>query len=332
MDTAISHISFPGLGIGEFSINKVAFTLFGHDVVWYGILITLGIVLACVYASCRAKNEGLTTDDVLDYAIYAVIFGVLGARIYYVASEFSRFKAATFGQTLYNIIAIWNGGLGIYGGIIAGILAIIVVSRFKKVHPLKALDMISPGVMIGQIIGRWGNFFNAEAFGYETTLPWRMGIRNIHYPETIFVHPTFLYESLWNLIGFLIINALYKKKKYHGQIFVMYITWYGLGRMLIEGLRSDSLMVFGLFRKSQVLAGICFLAGAIILIILELQKHGQKPILEKEAADTSKNDAIKIETKDTDESDAAEEKETEPETENADTENKEKDEKNGSDN
>ncbi len=263
----ITYISFPGLNINEFAVNNIAFTIFGKSIMWYGIIITLGIILGFYYTLYRAKNtEDIKTDDVLDYAIYLVIFGIIGARLYYVLTKFDNFRGASLKKTLRNIIAIWEGGLGIYGAIIAGFLALVAVSKIKKIKIGKALDMISPAVMIGQIVGRWGNFFNAEAHGGETSLPWRMGLRAPSESSTIYVHPTFLYESLWNLIGFILINIIYKKKKFDGQIFILYITWYGFGRMLIEQLRTDSLYV-GNFRISQIVGLLSFIFGIIFLSV-----------------------------------------------------------------
>ncbi len=272
----MNYISFPGLGIKEFPLNPVAFELFGRPVMWYGIIITFGMILAVLYVLYRAKhNEGIKQDDVFDYAIYAIFFGVLGARLYYVIMEFDSYKGDTLGETLKNMIAIWEGGLAIYGGIIAGAAVLLIVSLIKKIKPGKAFDMVAPAVMLGQLIGRWGNFCNAEAHGGETSLPWRMGIREEGSSATIFVHPTFLYESLWNLLGFILINLFYKKKKYDGQIFVMYITWYGFGRMLIEGLRTDSLYV-GDFRISQIIGFLCFFIGACFLTAMEIVRHLRK--------------------------------------------------------
>ena len=266
----MNYISFPGLGINEFPLKKIAFSLFGRDVAWYGIIITCGIILALLYVCYRAKkDEGIKIDDVFDYAIYLVFFGVLGARLYYVIMEFDSYKGETFGQTFMNVIAIWEGGLAIYGGIIAGAIALVCVSYYKRIKTAKAFDMVAPAVMIGQLIGRWGNFFNAEAHGGETALPWRMGIRSPEEATATFYHPTFLYESLWNLVGFILINLFYRKKRYDGQIFIMYITWYGFGRMLIEGLRTDSLYVGG-FRISQVIAFLCFFFGAAFLTAMEI--------------------------------------------------------------
>lgn len=269
------RVSFPGLGIGEFEINKIALHLFGDlSVRWYGIIITCAIIVGFLYAHYRSKHEGISTDDLLDYAIYTVIFSIIGARAYYVISEPERF------DSFYDVIAIWNGGIAIYGAIIAGALSIFVISKIKKIKPMKALDMVAPGVMIAQSIGRWGNFFNGEAHGGATELFCRMGLSEANsigiWSKTIYVHPTFLYESLWNLVGFIIINIFYKKKKFDGQVLLMYITWYGFGRMLIEGLRTDSLYfmknVFGeTIRVSQMIGALCFVVGMILLIVFGLK-------------------------------------------------------------
>lgn len=280
-----TYISFPGLGIDEFRVDNVAFTIFGHHIMWYGIIITVGIIAAFFYANYRAThNEKIKNDDVLDYAIYLVIFGIIGARLYYVFTKFDSFKADSLGATLYNIIAVWEGGLAIYGGIIAGFIALVIVSLVKKIQLGKALDMIAPGVMLGQLIGRWGNFCNAEAFGSETSLPWRMGLRDISEEAAVYVHPTFLYESLWNLLGFIIINIVYKRKKFDGQIFLMYISWYGFGRMFIEGLRTDSLYV-GDFRISQLVGFFCFFIGLALLTAMLIVTRLRKNEAVTEAAD-----------------------------------------------
>lgn len=264
-----SIISFPGLGIEGFSVNTVAFSLFGRNITWYGIIITLGIIVAVTIAFLRSKKEGVVADDILDLAIYCVIFGVIGARLYYVIMKRENFNS------FYDVIAIWNGGLAIYGGIIAGFITGFVITKIKKMNVRKLFDVGAPSVMIGQAIGRWGNFINAEAYGTETTLPWRMGIQNIYNPETIYVHPTFLYESLWNLIGFILINIFYNKKKFDGEVFLWYVSWYGFGRMFIEGLRTDSLYV-GSVRISQLVA-ILSCAVGVALIILMRYKNRDNP-------------------------------------------------------
>ncbi|MBE6563357.1 MAG: prolipoprotein diacylglyceryl transferase [Ruminococcaceae bacterium] len=252
-------------------MDAEAFNLFGISVMWYGVLIATGMVLAFIYALTRAKIENIKSDDIYDLGIFAIIFGVIGARLYYVIFEFKTFISYSIGATLRNIIDIRNGGLAIYGGILAGFLTVLVVSKIKKIRFSTLLDVVSPAVMIGQIIGRWGNFINVEAFGGETSLPWRMGILSSFdggesFYSEMFVHPTFLYESLWNLLGFILIHVFYKKKKFNGQVFLFYMTWYGFGRMLIEGLRTDSLML-GPVRVSQALAAATFILGAVLMII-----------------------------------------------------------------
>lgn len=272
----MNYISFPGLGIKEFPLNPEAFELFGRPVMWYGVIISFAMILAVLYVLYRAKrNENINTDHVFDLAIWAIPLGVIGARIYYVATKFEDYKAETPLETFKNCIAIWEGGIAIYGAIIGGALGLIIVCLMKKIKIAKVFDMVAPGVMIAQAIGRWGNFCNAEAHGGPTDLPWRMGIRSDEYPNTEFVHPTFLYESLWNVLGFVLINLFYKKKKYDGQILVLYLTWYGLGRMLIEGLRTDSLYV-GSFRISQVIGFLCFFIGFCFLSAMEVVRHLRK--------------------------------------------------------
>lgn len=280
------YVSFPGLGIGPFHMDRVAFSVFGLQVNWYGIIITCGMILAVLYALWHAGMEKVKSDDLIDLALALIIFGVIGARLYYVVMEFDSYLVTggsfweNVGQTLYNIIAVWNGGLAIYGGIIAGFITAIVVARKKRIHFLVIADIAGPAVMVGQIIGRWGNFVNVEAYGAATTLPWRMGILySIDGGQTFIssqcVHPTFLYESLWNLLGLILITLVYRKKKFHGQMFLMYITWYGFGRMLIEGLRTDSLYV-GSVRISQLVGFLSFVVGAILLMIGFMRASAQK--------------------------------------------------------
>ena len=268
-------ISFPGLGIGEFIVNKVAVKIGPLEIRWYGILIALGMVLAFLYAGYRAKQNGVILDDLLDMGLFAVVFGIVGARLYYVIMEFETYK------TFYDVIAIWNGGLAIYGGIIGGALAVFCVAKYKAKKgknisfPL-CTDMILPGVMIAQALGRWGNFCNGEAYGGivpegSPLYFLRMGllsentIRDFGTKELSYVHPTFLYESLWNVIGFVLINVFFKKKKFDGEVSLWYVTWYGFGRMLIEGLRTDSLYV-GPIRISQLIGFLCFVTGASLIV------------------------------------------------------------------
>ncbi len=259
-----SGIAFPGLGIGEFKIDRVAFTVFGREVAWYGIIIALGMVVAVAYVMYRTKEYvGITTDDVIDFTLFTIIFGVIGARLYYVITS-------DYDYTFLEVFEIWNGGLAIYGGIIGGGLAALAVCYVKKIRPQCFFDMLTPGVMIAQAIGRWGNFCNGEAFGSETSLPWGMKLSHI-YSDTYVaeigtVHPTFLYESLWNVLGFILLNVLYRKRKFDGQITLMYFAWYGFGRMFIEGLRTDSLYV-GPFRISQIVGLLSFIAATVCIIV-----------------------------------------------------------------
>ncbi|MBQ5893303.1 MAG: prolipoprotein diacylglyceryl transferase [Clostridia bacterium] len=285
----IVNISFPGLGIDEFSIRKIAFTLFGKlDVRWYGILITTGILLAVLYTVWRGKrNEKILSDDVIDVALVTVVLGVIGARLYYVLTD----SGNTY-ESFLDVIAIWQGGLGIYGGIIGGCLGIVLACRVKKLSWRKLLDMAAPGVMLAQAIGRFGNFCNGEAYGSligETTAftffgkehilsvgegslfhTLRMGLSPNMYSsvQTYYFHPTFLYESLWNLLGFALVNLFYKHKRMDGQVFLFYVSWYGFGRMFIEGLRTDSLLIPGTdLCISQCVGLLCFVAGLVLFVL-----------------------------------------------------------------
>ena len=273
-----------------FRFSPVAFTVFGKDVFWYGIIITVGIILAVLYAFMRAKQSGIKPDHMYDYSTFTIIFGIIGARTYYVLSELDSYNS------FMDAIAIWKGGLAIYGGVIGGICALIVTALVKKHKPLRILDCAAPATMIGQMIGRWGNYMNQEAFGCNTDLPWGMrsfvyaphdGVRmegTVEYlsshkallmqknPDLIidpqgYVHPTFLYESLWNLLGFILINIFYKKKKFDGAILFAYLGWYGLGRLFIEGLRTDSLYLGSTnIRLSQLVALICIVLSVFALV------------------------------------------------------------------
>lgn len=285
----INTLSFPGLGIGEFDVNEVAFTIFGREIAWYGIIVTLAIVSVCTVVYMKAVKAGISADDILDYFIFCIIFGIIGARLYYVIFDGLGSYIATGGgalqnirDTFVNIIAVWRGGLAIYGGIIGVIAAILVVSKVKHISFLKILDMGGHAALLGQAIGRWGNFVNAEAHGSETDIFCRMGIKNA-VGITHYFHPTFLYESLWNIIGFFVIMAFVKRKKYDGQIFLMYVTWYGLGRMFIEGLRTDSLYIGSTgIRVSQLLAFCLFIGGVIVLSVQKFK--GYEHIAEVAAA------------------------------------------------
>lgn len=278
METNI--ISFPGLGIGEMKIDPVAFRIplpngESWPVAWYGIIITVGFLVAFAYAYYRAKKEKFSTEDLLDYLLFGMIFGVVGARLYYVLTKLDAFVVeGNIGKTLYQIVAVWGGGLAIYGGIIGGALTVLVISRIKKQSFLQVADLIAPGVAVAQAIGRWGNFVNAEAHGGVTSLPWRMGIPTPRMYEMVYVHPTFLYESLWNLAGFFFLHFFVTpKRKYYGTNLLCYIAWYGVGRMFIEGLRTDSLYIPGTeIRISQLLAFVSALVAGILLLYFAVSK------------------------------------------------------------
>lgn len=284
----LTAISFPHLGI-YLDLDRVAFTIGGFAIYWYGIIIALGFLLAVLYAFHRTKEFGLRQDDIIDGMIITVPLAIIGARLYYVLFNFSTYFGANATKSPFDIR---DGGLAIYGGVIATVLGVFLVTRYKKHKITPYLDIASLGLLIGQCVGRWGNFFNCEAFGdYTDSLlamrldasaagsidPQALAEMNQKaaeggYSGFIQVHPTFFYESVWNLVGFIIIHFLSKKRKYDGQVFFMYLFWYGLGRVWIESLRTDSLML-GSIRVSQLLAGVCVLVAGGILIFNQLRPH-----------------------------------------------------------
>lgn len=286
----ISTISFPGFGIGEFDVKSAAFTInigkASFDIAWYALIITFGIIMAVAYLTFRAKQIGISFDTIIDFTLFGVPAGIIGARIYYVSTKLDEY------DRFLDLINIRNGGLAIYGAILGGALAVFLTARYKKIPFLVIADCATTGIILAQAIGRWGNFTNGEAFGYETNLPWRMGLNNeLTGFETIYVHPTFLYEFLWNILGFVLINLIYKKRKYDGQIFLFVFGWYGLGRALIEVLRADSLYTsfFGLFefRTSHLLAALIFIACTALLIYFKF-KQPNKPFYHHNSTKTTK--------------------------------------------
>ncbi len=246
-------IGFPNLGL-EFTLNRVACSVFGKDIYWYGIIICVGFILAALYVNSRTKDFGITSDNLTDCLIICVPLGIICARIYYVVFEWSYYA-----QHPDEIIAIWKGGIAIYGGIIGTLIGLYVYSRVKKLSFASLCDLAAFGLLIGQCIGRWGNFVNGEAHGGPTTLPWGMTI-----DDQSMVHPTFLYESLWNLIGFILLHFYSKKRKFKGEMALLYVAWYGAGRAWIEGLRTDSLYI-GSVRVSQLLAILSCIAAIAVL-------------------------------------------------------------------
>ncbi len=276
----ISEVSFPGLGIDPFQISPAAISFGPFTVMWYGLIICCGMILAFGYIWYRAKQAKLNTDALFDLVVVTVCVAIFGARLYYVVFDgISEYIVTDYGffknlwKSFYNIIAIWEGGLAIYGGILFGTLTVFLMARRKKLHFFQIADIAAPAVMLAQAIGRWGNFMNGEAFGSETTLPWRMGLCNHHTGYmTMYVHPTFLYESLWNILGFVLINIFYKKRKFDGEAFLWYFIWYGFGRTFIELLRTDSLML-GPIRVSSMLAALIVLTMLPLLIFLRIREH-----------------------------------------------------------
>ncbi len=287
----MTKIAFPGLGIDQFDLNRAAFTIpigDGVTVYWYGIIIALGIVLAFSYFLWRAtKFEHIREDDCYNIALFTVPIAIIGARFLYVITNLEKYP------DLWSAISIWNGGIAIYGAVIFGALTIFVYCKVRKIMVLRVLDAAAPAVMIGQIMGRWGNFFNGEAYGWSeniASLPWRMQLEGAYRTEIIngvetkisvdFVHPTFLYESLWNLLGFVVINLVYKKKRFKGQTFLMYVMWYGLGRGFIELLRTDSLYVFEVIKLNSVIGFLTCLAGIIGFVLLYAKSKKENAELE----------------------------------------------------
>ena len=265
-----SVITFPGL-LGGLTLNPPAYiTIFGKNIYFYGVLIALGFMLAILFCSRKSKDFGIKADDFYDLMIWLIPISILGARAYYVL-----FRLGDYLSRPLSVFAVWEGGLAIYGGVIAGILTVILVCRHKKIPFTAMLDLVIPGLLIGQILGRWGNFMNREAFGAETEIFCRMGLTA---PDgtTIYVHPTFLYESLWNLAGliFLLVFDKKGKRKYDGQNTLIYFLWYGLGRAWIEGLRTDSLYIGSTgIRVSQALSIVLCLAALAALVILGRRPH-----------------------------------------------------------
>ena len=231
-------ISFPLLG-ENFKLDIKSYLEIGSfSVHWYGVIIAIGFLLAVIYAIKRSKEFGITEDNIIDLLICAVPLAVIGARAYYVIFSWENYK-----DNLVDIIKVWEGGLAIYGGIIGAVVGLFIFSKWRKVKAGAMADLGGLGLLIGQAVGRWGNFINREAYGVKTTVAWRMGLTNQY--GTFYYHPCFLYESLWNIIGFVILHFYSKKRKFDGEVFFLYLAWYGLGRALIESLRTDSLYLFG---------------------------------------------------------------------------------------
>lgn len=272
-------VSFPKLGL-EFHINPIAFSIGNVHIAWYGILIAVGILLAMFMAFKNCKRFGVNADKLVDVVLGGLIGGVVGARVYYVIFSWDQYK-----DNLSSIWHTWEGGMAIYGGIIGAFLVGGIVARVHKMHVLPVLDIAALGFLIGQGLGRWGNFINGEAFGCNTNLPWGMtGDRIVAYlsdsknimaltelgitvDASAPVHPCFLYESIWCILGFVVLYIYSKHRRFDGEIFLMYLGWYSFERMFVEGLRTDSLMI-GKIRVSQLLSGLLFAACLLTWLII----------------------------------------------------------------
>lgn len=249
-------------------MDRVAFSIFGIDIMWYGILMAVGMILGTLIAIKEAKRVGIKEDYVLDLAIFAIPIGLLGARLYYVI-----FNWEYYSQNISQILNFRGGGMAIHGALIGGILTGYVFTKIRKIDFLKMADAVILGMPLAQSIGRWGNFINQEAHGGPTNLPWGIMVDGVK------VHPTFLYESVWDLAIFIFLLVFRKKKKYEGQVIVYYIILYSLGRFFIEGLRTDSLMI-GPLKMAQVISLVGIIGGIISHIYLIKKNRLNENIVE----------------------------------------------------
>jgi len=264
-------VSFPGLGL-NFDVPRVAFSIFNMPIYWYGIIIALAFFVCVLWAMRDSKKFGLVPETVIDLMLFAAPVAIICARLYFVIFSWENYRYDPI-----QILNFRNGGLAVLGGIIGAVITGYFVARYKKIPTFKFFDFAIPYVALGQAIGRWGNFFNQEAFGTNTSLPWGMTspavksyLQNLNNTgmdinPDMPVHPTFLYESLWDIGVFVLLMWMRKKKKFDGEVFCLYFITYGIGRAVIEGLRTDSLML-GNLRVSQLLSVIFFIAFTIFVI------------------------------------------------------------------
>lgn len=268
-------LSFPGLGL-ELQMDRVAFNLFGYPIYWYGVIIAVAFLLGALYVMKRVKCFGLDADRVMDVVLGGVLLGIVGARLYYVLFSWDTYRDAPL-----RIFDIRSGGIAIYGGIIGALIGAMLLCKWRKVKLLPVLDLATAALFLGQAIGRWGNFVNAEAFGSNTTAPWGMTSPSVAWylqehmsdlaaigvvvDPSMPVHPTFFYESIWCLLGFGFLCWYTSRRRFDGEMALIYMGWYGLGRFFIEGLRTDSLLL-GAVRISQIVALLCVIASVLILM------------------------------------------------------------------
>lgn len=261
------------------------FTVFGFKIYWYGVIITVGVLLGVVYIIKRCDQFGLKEDNIIDALICGVPTGIVFARLFYVVFSTDSNGVNRYFQNPIEILFTRDGGLAIYGGVIGAVLAIFIYSKIKKVSFGSLADVLGLGLLIGQAVGRWANFTNRECYGFDTTVPWKMGLTLDG--VTTYVHPTFLYESIWNVIGLIILH-IYSKRSRHrfkGQIFLLYLGGYGIGRFFIEGMRTDSLYFFGTgIRTSQLIALLCIAISGVIQIVIV--KRNRTSEAKKDKTDT----------------------------------------------
>ena len=282
------HVTFPGIGL-ELEIGRVAFTVFGVPIYWYGICIATGMLLAMFFAFRKARDFGIDADRMVDVVFLATVIAVVCARVFYIA--FAPFEY----ETLWDMINLRDGGIAIYGAVIGAFVSGWALCKWRKVPVLPMFDLASMGFLIGQACGRWGNFFNQEAFGTNTELPWGMyseGTYNylasvqqtladqgITVDPSLPVHPTFLYESIWCALGFFLLWAYLRRRRFDGEIFLMYLVWYGAERFFVEGLRTDSLESIGNVRVSQVIALVCVVGGIVAWAMLRRRAAGREMLV-----------------------------------------------------
>lgn len=293
-------VSFPNLGIGQIKLNPTAIQITDTiSIRWYAILICIGMIVAFFICNNIRKRFDISEDDFLDCVLYTIPIAFIGARLAYVLGDLNSF------HSFMDVISIWNGGLAIYGGIITAAISVFVICKIKKCDWRSMVDILAFGLIIGQIIGRWGNFINIEVYGIQTNLPWAMGIGYYGEGADILVHPLFLYESLWNLIGFILIYGYMDLRKFKGEIFLWYTAWYGLGRGLMEPLRDSqyNLHLFGV-RIMMVLAIALCIASVIAIIILRKRSSGYVSVkaaaeLKSEPVYETQFDSLKEQTEET---------------------------------
>ena len=304
----VQSVSFPGLGL-EFDLNRVAIIILGRPIYWYGIIIVSGLILAVILCSRWGKRFGITEDNIIDMMLFAVPAALVAIRAYYVIFNLSYFQNADGSMNWGKVLNYGDGGLAIYGAIISSAIVLLIFCHVRKISFLAYADLGVHGLFIGQLVGRWGNFMNVEAFGSATAAPWRMCgstiadymLREGHVDQagyqailsgSLGVHPTFFYESAWNFAGLIMVYFMGRKRKFDGQCFLFYVFWYGLGRAWIEGLRTDSLYLYvgSTIRVSQLLAALSALAAGIVLLwaLRATRKVPMELFVDRRAAQTAR--------------------------------------------